>query len=107
MQFKIIVATLAVALGSTSAFAQSAPVAQSDAPANSALKDADVETAAVAASGANSFTEEQARDRIAKGGFTDISGLTKDDNGLWQGMAKKHGKSVHIALDYKGNIVTK
>ena len=38
--------------------------------------------------GANSFTEGQAKD------------------GIWRGTASQGGKSVQIAVDYKGNVVT-
>ncbi len=41
--------------------------------------------------GANSFTENQARERIAKAGFEDVQGLKKDDQGVWRGQAKKSG----------------
>ena len=55
--------------------------------------------------GANSFTENQARDRILSWSFTDVSALTKDDQGIWRGTAKQEGKEVAIAVDYKGNVV--
>jgi putative membrane protein len=54
--------------------------------------------------GANSFTEAQAKDRIQDAGYTDVSGLAKDDNGIWRGEAKRDGKSVPVALDYQGNV---
>ena len=56
-------------------------------------------------SGANSFTESQARSRIEKSGFVGVSSLKKDDQGIWRGTAMKDGKTVNIALDYKGNVV--
>jgi hypothetical protein len=57
--------------------------------------------------GANSFTEGQAKDRaIAHGGVDSVSGLKKDDDGVWRGMGNQGGKSVQIAVDYKGNVVT-
>lgn len=56
-------------------------------------------------SGANSFTEGQARDRISKAGFEDVQQLKKDDQGVWRGQAKKSGQQVGVALDYRGNIV--
>ena len=56
--------------------------------------------------GANSFTEGQAKDRIFAAGFSDVSGLTKDDKGIWRGTATRDGKSVKVALDYKGNVVS-
>jgi hypothetical protein len=56
--------------------------------------------------GANSFTEGQARDRaIAHGGVDNVSGLKKDDDGIWRGQATQDGKNVQIAVDYKGNVV--
>lgn len=55
--------------------------------------------------GANSFTENQARERITKAGFEDVGQLKKDDQGIWRGQAKKSGQQVGIALDYRGNIV--
>ncbi|MBM3547158.1 MAG: hypothetical protein FJX54_09395 [Alphaproteobacteria bacterium] len=55
--------------------------------------------------GANSFTESQAKARIEARGFTNVSGLKKDDKSIWRGTAMKDGKSVSIALDYQGNVV--
>jgi len=57
--------------------------------------------------GANSFTQSQAADRIGKAGFTSVSGLKKDADGIWRGTAMSGGKSVAVALDYKGNVVAK
>jgi putative membrane protein len=54
--------------------------------------------------GANSFTQGEAKSRIEKAGYTNVDGLTKDDQGIWRGTASKDGKSVKISLDYKGNI---
>jgi hypothetical protein len=55
--------------------------------------------------GANSFTEGQAQDRVTAAGYGDVSALTKDDMGIWRGTATKDGKSVKVAVDYKGNVV--
>jgi hypothetical protein len=55
--------------------------------------------------GANSFTENQAKDRALARGYTDVSALKKDDAGIWRGTASMEGKSVGIAIDYKGNVV--
>ena len=55
--------------------------------------------------GANSFTEGQARQRIAKAGFEEVQQLKKDDQGVWRGQAKKSGQQVSVALDYRGNVV--
>ena len=68
-------------------------------------------TAAVEAgaplAGANSFTENQAKDRAMAAGFTDVGSLSKDDNGVWRGKAKQGDKGLDIAIDYKGNVVGK
>ena len=92
---KVVLATLAFALTSSAAYAQSD---------NAALKDPTVVTADAAAKGHNSFTEAQARERIAKAGYTNIGKLVQNENGLWQATAVKDGKAVSVALDYKGNI---
>ena len=55
--------------------------------------------------GANSFTENQAKDRAMAAGFGSVSALTKDENGIWRGTASKDGTNVKIAVDYKGNVV--
>lgn len=57
--------------------------------------------------GANSFTESQAQERIAAAGYTSVSALKLDEQGVWRGMATKDGQSVSVGLDYQGNIVTK
>lgn len=54
--------------------------------------------------GANSFTQAQARDHIAKSGSTDVTSLTKDQHGLWRGTAKKGGNTFKVGLDFKGNV---
>lgn len=56
--------------------------------------------------GANSFTEGQARTRIESAGFTNVTDLKKDGQGIWRGKAKKGSKSVEIGFDYKGNKAT-
>lgn len=56
------------------------------------------------ARGANSFGADQARGRIADRGFQDVSGLSKDDDGVWRGRATKDGRQVGVWLDYKGNV---
>ncbi|WP_395714199.1 hypothetical protein [Reyranella sp.] len=56
--------------------------------------------------GANSFTEGQAKDRAVAQGLANVSSLRKDDDGIWRGTAQQEGKSVQVAVDYKGNVVT-
>jgi hypothetical protein len=56
--------------------------------------------------GANSFTEGQAKDRAIAHGVESVADLKKDDDGLWRGTGTQGGKTVQIAVDYKGNVVT-
>jgi hypothetical protein len=55
--------------------------------------------------GANSFTEAQAKDRAMASGFTAVSSLVKDGDGIWHGSAMKDGKAAKVAVDFKGNVV--
>src|SRR4051812_41797569 len=55
--------------------------------------------------GANSFTEGQARSRIEDAGYSNVSGLRKDDQGVWRGQAMRNGSRSDVALDYQGNVV--
>jgi hypothetical protein len=107
MRRKLLCAVGATALFASLASAQTAPQADKDAASNPALKHTDVKNTKDPAEGANSFTEAQARARISKAGYSHISALKKDDGGLWQGTAMKNGKSVQVALDYKGNVSAK
>lgn len=86
----------------------SAAIAQSQTtqtpPADPAANAA-VSTAAAPEPGANSFTEGQARSRLEKNGYSTITGLIKDAEGIWRAKAMKDGKSMDVALDFKGVIV--
>lgn len=55
--------------------------------------------------GANSFTEGQARSRLEKDGYTNVSALSKDKDGVWRGHASKGSHQQAVGVDYKGNIV--
>lgn len=57
--------------------------------------------------GANSFTENQAKERIKQAGLTDVGALKKDENGIWRGSAKRGSAAVDVAVDFKGNVVVK
>jgi putative membrane protein len=54
--------------------------------------------------GANSFSQGQARDRLTSQGYSDVSQLTNDSQGIWRGTAVLAGKRVRVSVDYKGNI---
>ena len=85
-----------------------APALAQTAPAkdNEAIKTAHTVDDGGSRRGANSFTQNQAREHIAKSGFSNVSGLTKDSHGVWRGTAKKNGHTVHVGLDFKGNVST-
>jgi hypothetical protein len=63
-------------------------------------------TDAARAPSGNLFTEKQARNHLARLGYTNISELTKDESGAWRGSAKKDGKSVMVGIDVKGTVAT-
>jgi hypothetical protein len=48
------------------------------------------------------FNEKQARTHLLHLGYTDVSGLTKDENGVWHGSATKDGNARTVAVDIKG-----
>jgi putative membrane protein len=54
--------------------------------------------------GANSFTESQARSRIEGAGFSSVTGLHKDNQGIWRGRGMHAGAAVDVTLDYQGNV---
>jgi hypothetical protein len=89
--------------GSASA-ALAQPGADPSAPANPAVKSANDPSNASLAKGHNSFTKGQAKGRIEKAGYTGVTGLALDGDGLWQAQAMKDGQTVHVALDYKGTV---
>jgi putative membrane protein len=52
----------------------------------------------------NLFTEQQAREHLSHLGYTGISDLTKDENGVWRGSATKDGNTRTVAVDVKGAV---
>lgn len=74
------------------------------APPAVTTSNADSKTAAAPVKGANSFTMDEARRRIEAGGFSQVTGLKKDDDGIWRGQAVRGGTSVPVFCDYQGNV---
>lgn len=114
MKHLIYSAALTAMLGSA-ALAQTTPAptpstpapAPSTAPAARDTTSATTRAAINAApleNGANSFTEAQAKSRLEEAGITAVTGLTKDDNGIWRGKGTWQGRSVTVGLDFRGNI---
>lgn len=57
-------------------------------------------------SGANSFTEGQARARFEEAGFTDLQDLRKDDAGFWRARGSQGGSSTEVAMDFRGRVAS-
>ena len=98
----IVLIALAIGLGTSMVSAQNMSAQQG--PANPAVKSVDQNNSSVPVAGANSFTRAEARSHIMAKGYTDVTGLKQDQNGVWQGMATKDGKSGPVSLDYQGNV---
>ena len=101
----ISVAALAVVLAASGALAQNPPA--NDGPNNKAINSKSGNNPGAPVAGANSFTQGQAQSRIESKGYTNVSGLKKDDKGVWRGTAMRDGKSVDVSLDFEGNVVAK
>ena len=91
------------------AFLAAAPALAADntpanGPSNNAVNTTETPQPNAPVKGANSFTENQAKTRIEKKGFSNVTGLLKDSDGIWRGQAEKDGKSVRVSLDFQGNI---
>ena len=76
-------------------------------PASNAAVDTDAMTEGAPAAASNSFTEDQARGHIENAGYTNVTGLTKTPDGMWTAKAAKNGKTMDVALDFKGAVTAK
>lgn len=54
--------------------------------------------------GRNSFTRVQATRRIEHAGFTGVTALQKDTQGVWRGHATRAGAPASVWLDYTGKV---
>ncbi|MDB5595894.1 MAG: hypothetical protein JWM36_2855 [Hyphomicrobiales bacterium] len=89
------------------AMAQSASPPANQKPSTPAISNADRNNSGAPAAGANSFTEGQAKLRIEGAGYSNVTSLAKDTDGVWRGKGSKGGKSMDVSLDYQGNVVAK
>ena len=85
------------------AIAQNNPPAASG-PNNNAVNSSDQKNSNRPVAGANSFTEGQAKSRIEEAGYSAVSDLKKDDNGIWRGKATKGGTTTNVSIDFQGNV---
>jgi opacity protein-like surface antigen len=100
-------------LAAVLAFAASAALAQSptppaaNGPQNPAISGSTTKQVEAPVKGRNSFTEGEAKSRLEKDGYSSVSQLKKDDDGVWRGRAMRDGRQVEVSLDYQGNIVAR
>lgn len=94
---RTIFATVFCAVTAVGAFAQTSTTAPTPSPNAEADKNAPLP-------GANSFTEGQAKSRLEANGYSAVTDLKKDDNGVWKGRATHGGQQVTVSVDYRGNI---
>ena len=81
------------------------PPAQSG-PNNNAVNSPGQNNSEAPVAGRNSFTEGQAKSKIEEAGYTNVTELKKDDNGVWRGKASKGGSSTEVSIDFQGNVNT-
>jgi hypothetical protein len=98
--------TLGVAMIVGTAWAQTNPPA-SDRPNNPAVNTTGTNNTNTPVRGANSFTEGEAKSRMESHGYSQVSDLKKDNDGIWRGKAMKDGKSVSVSLDFQGNVISR
>lgn len=98
----ILAAAAACSLVASLAVAQSAP-AQNE-PQNPAVKSMRDNNSSTPVAGANSFTKGEAQSQIEAKGYTHVTGLRKDESGVWRGKATKDGQSGAVSVDYQGNV---
>ena len=103
MRNSFLIAAAAVCLMSHTAVAQPANP-KGDTPAVNAPNSPPNPGAPI--TGANSFTEGQAKSRIESNGFSNVAELRKDDQGVWRGKATKDGRAVAVSLDFQGNVTS-
>jgi hypothetical protein len=81
------------------------PPAQSG-PNNNAVNSSGQNNSDAPVAGRNSFTESQAKSKIEEAGYSGVTDLKNDDNGVWRGTASKGGSSTNVSLDFQGNVNT-
>ena len=92
----------ALTLAAGSAFAQTPANPKPDTPA---VTTQSTPTPTAPAAGANSFTMDQAKSRIEAAGYSGVTALAKDKDGIWRGQASKGGAPHAVSLDYQGNVI--
>lgn len=97
---KLSVLATALLLSTSLAYSQSAQPG----PNNPAVSTPGVNNSNRPVEGANSFTEGQAKSRLEAQGYSNVTDLKKDENGVWRAKATKGGSTSNVSLDFQGNI---
>jgi hypothetical protein len=101
MKLRIVLAVCA-AITTTCAMAQT-PATQSG-PNNNAVNSSGQNNSNAPVAGRNSFTQGQAKSRIEGAGYTNVTALQKDPNGVWRAKGSKGGTTSGVSLDFEGNV---
>ncbi|HYF08490.1 MAG TPA: hypothetical protein VD970_12775 [Acetobacteraceae bacterium] len=49
--------------------------------------------------------EDRARLRIEGAGYSDVSRLSRDGEGVWRGQAMRGGRRMNVGVDRSGNVI--
>lgn len=79
-------------------------VSAPEAPGNTAVDTTPTTGETAQTPGASSFTEGQARGAIENAGYSGVSALSQNEQGIWSGKATKGGAEVSVSVDYKGAV---
>ena len=99
---RIAIATCVLLAMSAGTFAQTTPTTTD--PETPAIATPDTPNPTAPVAGENSFTEDQARERIEEKGYSNVADLKLGEDGIWRAKADKSGTAVEVALDYQGNV---
>jgi hypothetical protein len=98
--------TVVIGAGALLLLAACNPNADTNNPAVATDEAVEERMAEAPAVGANSFTEDQARERLEAQGYTNPTGLMQGADGTWSGQATQNGQTVSVTVDYQGNVTT-
>ena len=95
---------IVICFGLLIASAASAQTPTQSGPNNNAVNSPGQKNSNAPVAGRNSFTEGQAKSKIEEAGYSNVSDLKKDNNGIWRGKASKGGSSSSVSVDFQGNV---
>ena len=55
---------------------------------------------------ATASLKDKPKSKIEDAGYTNVTELKKDDNGVWRGKASKGGSATAVSVDFQGNVNT-